>query len=685
MRINSLLLFITSLFLISCSSQDSTPPTATESANSDTPYTYLSGENFQNRKVYYQVDGHLGIAEGDIVLGYHTDPKTGEPGELQKRKEEMEAQQQDGTRAAVATVFSSQKWQNGIIPYVFAQGGEFGDSSILPFYDTTIIDDIANSYEQDTPIRLVPYDSSVHTEYVLIYSVDSSNLSCGGAATVGRRANRISVFRMSTGCGAGLFSREEQLGIALHELGHTSGLYHEQSREDRDDFVTINFQNVQPAAISNFEQRLYDGDDIGPYDYLSIMHYTQFTFSQNGLPTITTTDPSFQSIIGNTNQLSDGDIAALDAIYGLKTTVLVSESEEEATITWKTGNPGSSRVDIGLTPDNLNLSFSGSVSKNHSVELTGLTPQTKYFYRVFSKVGNNDIYSAVQSFFTDVTGPEISDISIINVSFDRAEVTWTTDELAVGRVQIFDSEGNFVKTFFDNDILSTSHSILVDGLIESSDYTALVISYDQSINEGLGEDVFQTIEAPEIIISNIQVQVSRDWAVVSWETNLPTLGDVIYLGGGTGSQSATDSQFSTLHSVLLSNLLPGTLYQFDIGAYFDENLNGLTATEVMEFTTDALPADVVKIERAVGDLSLGRVRVSASSSIADGGQTQLTFKITSFGGNTIIQRSMSYRSDLGWYEVEIPFSALPSLIFGAEASVESSRGGRDTFMLSELF
>ena len=88
MRINSLLLFITSLFLISCSSQDSTPPTATESANSDTPYTYLSGENFQNRKVYYQVDGHLGIAEGDIVLGYHTDPQTGEPGELQKRKEE---------------------------------------------------------------------------------------------------------------------------------------------------------------------------------------------------------------------------------------------------------------------------------------------------------------------------------------------------------------------------------------------------------------------------------------------------------------------------------------------------------------------------------------------------------------------------------------------------------------------
>lgn len=34
-------------------------------------------------------------------------------------------------------------------------------------------------------------------------------------------------------------------GIAIHELMHATGFWHEQSRWDRDDFVTVLFQNIQ--------------------------------------------------------------------------------------------------------------------------------------------------------------------------------------------------------------------------------------------------------------------------------------------------------------------------------------------------------------------------------------------------------------------------------------------------------
>ena len=73
---------------------------------------------------------------------------------------------------------------------------------------------------------------------------------------------------------------------AVHEIGHALGLWHEQSREDRDSHVTINWENISPDAHHNFRQQIEDGDDIGVYDFDSIMHYSPLAFTINGLPTI---------------------------------------------------------------------------------------------------------------------------------------------------------------------------------------------------------------------------------------------------------------------------------------------------------------------------------------------------------------------------------------------------------------
>lgn len=109
--------------------------------------------------------------------------------------------------------------------------------------------------------------------------------------------------------------------IMAHELGHALGLWHEQSRPDRDAYIQINLENVCQTCCSggpcdhNFGVR---GAAYGAYDFESVMHYGPTAFSVNGQPTITVLPPyqAFQGVIGQRTHLSDQDKATMAFLYG---------------------------------------------------------------------------------------------------------------------------------------------------------------------------------------------------------------------------------------------------------------------------------------------------------------------------------------------------------------------------------
>ncbi|XP_018550272.1 meprin A subunit alpha [Lates calcarifer] len=118
-------------------------------------------------------------------------------------------------------------------------------------------------------------------------------------------------------------ARCDTKAIVEHELLHALGFYHEQSRSDRDDYVKIWWDQIEEGMEHNFNK--YEDDFITdlntPYDYESVMHYRPLSFNKNeSIPTITTTIPNFNEVIGQRLDFSAVDITRLNRMYDCATT-----------------------------------------------------------------------------------------------------------------------------------------------------------------------------------------------------------------------------------------------------------------------------------------------------------------------------------------------------------------------------
>jgi len=69
-------------------------------------------------------------------------------------------------------------------------------------------------------------------------------------------------------------------------MGHIIGLYHEFQRSDRNNYVTVNYNNVIKGSWGNFEILTDNVQNLGLYDYASIMQYLPYSFTRNGGPVI---------------------------------------------------------------------------------------------------------------------------------------------------------------------------------------------------------------------------------------------------------------------------------------------------------------------------------------------------------------------------------------------------------------
>lgn len=199
-------------------------------------------------------------------------------------------------------VFPERRWKNATVPYHISHKY----SSI----DRETIQTALYTIGLMTCIDFVPYDGDAE-DYLLIWPVEEP---AGCWSFIGRTGGQqVLSLQPPDSQGPKCLGGP---GKAIHETLHALGIFHEQSRADRDDYVTLNRENVIKPFLHNFaKQSLVNTTYDFEYDYASIMHYgTHFFSAGKDKPTLV--PKRRDARIGQRDGLSRTDCYKVNKLYG---------------------------------------------------------------------------------------------------------------------------------------------------------------------------------------------------------------------------------------------------------------------------------------------------------------------------------------------------------------------------------
>ena len=313
-----------------------------------------------------------------------------------------------------------------------------------------------------------------------------------------------------------------------------------------------------------------------------------------------------------------GDVTP-PTISSVSTSNLTSSS---VTITWSTNEDADSVV--GYSEDTSYTQEQGSIAltQSHSINLSGLSPETTYYFQVKSRdnAGNlqTETDDQVYTFTTNTSGsgdgPVISDVFVSDLSYNSATINW--DTAAEGNSLVdYGVSSSFGESYGNSNEEVLDHSVKIPGLSSLTTYYFQVKTKNNSGNEqvvstddqsqpltfttlsgsldsdddgegdqlkDISEDLEGLVDDYEYSEEDVQgalakvftitsegpsVEITNNTtATVTWDTSKGSNGKVVYWEDGSSEDTAaTASEVGNTnkeHEVIIKNLNAQTTYNY---------------------------------------------------------------------------------------------------------------------------
>ena len=317
--------------------------------------------------------------------------------------------------------------------------------------------------------------------------------------------------------------------------------------------------------------------------------------------------------------------------------IATSSTVSTATISWSTNENATSTVRYGTTTGYGSASSSAALSTSPSITVSGLAAATTYHFQINSWDAASNLATSsdvviITTAAPDTTAPVISSVAS-STTTSTATVTWTTNENASSTVEYGLTTG--YGSASSSVTLETSHSLILSGLSEGTQYHFRVSSTDASGNRATSSDyILTTSVTPDTtgpVISSISASPLITSATITWTTNENATSTVNY-GLTTGYGSASSSvAAATSHSIGLSGLTGSTLYHYQIKVW-DASGNLTTASDAT-FTTSAVPDTTAPVISSIAS-STAENTATVTWTTNEAASSTIEYGLTSSYGNT---------------------------------------------------